>query len=433
MQAEDDAAAAEADDAFDEEIGDDAADLIDAEVIETLEESEMQPVDSDDDGEADANDEDVADDGAGPSSAAAPAAEPPPDESAVQWRSHSAAVYAVAASPAQPQLLATGGGDDRAFLWDAGTGAVHKELLGHRDTVNALGFSHDGQYLATAGLDGVVAVWNVADGSLACTLEGPSEAINWLAWHARGHVLLVGSEDTTCWMWKVPEGECMQIFAAHAASVACGAFSGDGKAIVTGADDSTVRVWSPRSGQVLHCVQVGAPAGMEEVDGAVSCLACHPASPVVLFGVADGRVFLAHLEKGTVLASWHEHAGCVEGIGFCALGGLALAASAGLDGSLCIWDTNALTLRHRCAHPDGISSLRWHPELSLVVTGGLDGVARVWDGRSGTLVRAFSGHAQGLLDVLLYSPAPGATAVVSTSDDHTARVFVLPPEAIAAV
>lgn len=426
---------------MDEEHGDDMAELIDAEVVETLDGEDMPPPSDDDDGD-DGGGGGSDEDGQGASGTGAPAAEPAPDESVVQWRGHGAPVYALAVSPTEPGLVASGGGDDRAFLWDVRVGSAapaapaagpsHRELLGHRDTVNALAFSHDGAYLATAGLDGIVAIWASADGALACTLEGPSEAVNWLAWHARGHVLLAGSEDTTCWMWKVPEGECMQIFAAHAASVTCGGFSGDGRSIVTGSDDATVRVWNPRTGQVAHCVQIGAPASIEGADGAVSCLQCHPANAVAIFGLADGRVQLLQLERGAVLAQWYEHSSCVEAAAFFPQAGAAgalgaLAATVGLDGSLCVWDTNQLVLRHRMQQPDGVSAMRWHPAAPLLATAGLDGVARVWDARSGGLLRAFTGHTQGLLDVAFAPLGPDATALVSSSDDGTVRVFALGP------
>jgi len=101
----------------------------------------------------------------------------------------------------------------------------------------------------------------------------------------------------------------------------------------------------------------------------------------------------------------------------------ALAASAALDGSLCVWDTNTLSLRQKLAHPDGVSAMRWHPAAPLLATAGLDGIARVWDARSGLLLRAFSGHTQGLLDVLFAPLGGDAGALVTASDDGMARVF----------
>jgi ribosome assembly protein SQT1 len=98
-------------------------------------------------------------------------------------------VYAVAWSAKHPDLVATGGGDDMAFIWRVGTAALwgsqHNahfimhisidlsilmcqvgedafeenhghtlELAGHTDSVVALSFSSSGELLATGGMDG---------------------------------------------------------------------------------------------------------------------------------------------------------------------------------------------------------------------------------------------------------------------------------------
>src|SRR5262245_13509908 len=55
-------------------------------------------------------------------------------------------------------LVVTGGGDDRAFLWDLETGEQKAELKGHSDSIVQAGFSFDGKLVATAGLDSVVKV-----------------------------------------------------------------------------------------------------------------------------------------------------------------------------------------------------------------------------------------------------------------------------------
>ena len=67
---------------------------------------------------------------------------------------HTDGVYAVAWSPVQADLVATGGADDRAFIWRVGqeafeaTGGAVLQLEGHSDTVCALAFSGDGAMLA---------------------------------------------------------------------------------------------------------------------------------------------------------------------------------------------------------------------------------------------------------------------------------------------
>ena len=88
--------------------------------------------------------------------------------------SHPDSVYAVAING---DMVVTGGGDDRAFLWDLTNGERKAELKGHSDSVVAVAFNFDGKYVATGGLDSVVKVWDVNDGNLVQTLEGPSDAI----------------------------------------------------------------------------------------------------------------------------------------------------------------------------------------------------------------------------------------------------------------
>jgi ribosome assembly protein SQT1 len=126
-------------------------------------------------------------------------------------------VYSVAWSPTQADLVATGGGDDRAFLWRVGqeayeeTGGEVLELSGHTDTISGLAFSADGTALASAGMDGRVKVWEAATGRCLQTLEGAGEAMDWVRWHPKGGVLLAGAADFSAWMWLAQTGACMQV------------------------------------------------------------------------------------------------------------------------------------------------------------------------------------------------------------------------------
>lgn len=124
-------------------------------------------------------------------------------------------------------MVVTGGGDDRAFLWDMTTGDLLFELSGHKDSVSAVGFSVDGKLVATGAYDGAVNVWDTQSGKLLHLLEGPTDGIEWLQWHPRGNVVLAGSRDKTAWMWT-SNGMCMNVFSGHAEAVSCGTFSEDG-------------------------------------------------------------------------------------------------------------------------------------------------------------------------------------------------------------
>ncbi|KAK4279913.1 hypothetical protein QN277_011613 [Acacia crassicarpa] len=84
-----------------------------------------------------------------------------PDDSMHIFTGHSGELYTVACSPTDATLVATGGGDDRGFLWRIGQGDWASELQGHGDSVSSLAFSNDGQLLASGSLDGIVQVWDI--------------------------------------------------------------------------------------------------------------------------------------------------------------------------------------------------------------------------------------------------------------------------------
>lgn len=107
-----------------------------------------------------------------------------------QLRQHTSSVYAIAVSP-DGALLASGGGDDVAVLWDVATMKPLATLRGHTDSVVAVAWSYTGSMLATAGLDSTVRVWDRA-GALLHAIEGPSAEVEWLSWHPKGDVLLAG-------------------------------------------------------------------------------------------------------------------------------------------------------------------------------------------------------------------------------------------------
>ncbi|GAB2231173.1 hypothetical protein Droror1_Dr00027461 [Drosera rotundifolia] len=62
-------------------------------------------------------------------------AAPGPDDSIYTFTGHTGEVYAVACSPTDTTLVASGGGDDRGFMWKIGGADGVLELAGHEETV----------------------------------------------------------------------------------------------------------------------------------------------------------------------------------------------------------------------------------------------------------------------------------------------------------
>lgn len=142
------------------------------------------------------------------------------DMADVSFTLHGDAVYCIACHPFISNLIATGGLDDKVFLWFVTTVNIKGdrdpdfhavELNGHTDTVTSVGFNFNGQQLLSGSYDGSVIIWSVESKEMLLKLEGP-EDIEWACWHGRGNAVLAGSKDGTVWMWLSHNGQCMQVF-----------------------------------------------------------------------------------------------------------------------------------------------------------------------------------------------------------------------------
>jgi ribosome assembly protein SQT1 len=207
--------------------------------------------------------------------------------------------------------VATGGCDDKSYLWRSDNGEKVADLAAHSDSVSAIKFSNDGQFIASGGMDGKIHVFQLPN-QLVTTLEGPSE-VTWLHWHPRGLVLLAAGEDGTIWMFQIPSGKCMNVFTGHADSVTCGQFTPDGKMIVTGSTDGSVIVWDPKTGAALH--KWSHQDGRFH-QGPITSLAIHQDSNLIISGAQDGSTMLMHIATSKLLGPLESHQDSVESIQF---------------------------------------------------------------------------------------------------------------------
>ncbi|KXZ49922.1 hypothetical protein GPECTOR_19g373 [Gonium pectorale] len=350
------------------------------------------------------------------------------DDSFHCFEGHQDSVVAVAWNPVRPDVVASGGCDDAAFLWRVGQEAFEDsagtlgtyELGGHSDTVAALGFSASGGMLATAGMDGLCKVWDVSEGRLLRSLEGSGGALMWLTWHPRGEVVVAGTDDCMVYMWNAATGAVMQVFSGHCGPVSAGCFTPDGKAVVTvgGEDDASLRVWNPRTGECSLTIQ-----GHPFHESGINCVSLHrDGAGAAISGDADGGVCISNITTGRVAGRLAGHEDSVEAVGLSST--LPLAASASLDGKLLIWDCGTLSQRGACEHPTSITRMVWHPTEPLVFTACLDGASRCWDLRTGTCVRTYGGHEDAVQDICI---SPDGSMLLTGSDDGTARVFKVRP------
>lgn len=90
-------------------------------------------------------------------------------------------------------MLATGGFDNTARLFDARTGSLLRDFVSPLK-IEAVAFSPDGRFLLTGGHDYAISFYRLTDGTLA--LQLPTARTEYLDFSADGRLLLTAHEDS---------------------------------------------------------------------------------------------------------------------------------------------------------------------------------------------------------------------------------------------
>ncbi|KAL3156967.1 hypothetical protein ABBQ38_001225 [Trebouxia sp. C0009 RCD-2024] len=145
--------------------------------------------------------------------------------------------------------LASGGNDNTVLLWRAGVSKPQQTIRAHKACVKALAWSpHQAGLLATGGgtSDRTIALWNTVRGSMVHSVHTGSQICG-LAWSESVNELLSthGYADNTINVWKAPSLTKAASLTGHTKRVLFLAMSPDGQTAATGAGsgDETVRFW----------------------------------------------------------------------------------------------------------------------------------------------------------------------------------------------
>jgi len=343
-------------------------------------------------------------------------------------------VFSVALDPTG-SVAVSGGEDDKAYVWKVADGSVLFACAGHQDSVVCVAFNHDGSMVATGDMAGMIKVWKVSSGKEVWSFECAD--LEWLFWHPVASVIIAGTVDGSSWMWKIPSGDCKTYAGPNCAS-SVGQLHPDGKRLCVGYGDGSLRIWDLKAASVTHTL------GDVHTDN-ITCMDMHREGNVLLTGSVDGNASLVNPNTGKVVARLpvcessssastsgsnsvseravdDEEEDSVEAVALSS--GLPIAATGSLSGRLLIWDLNSEKLRHDPARLEaGITRLAWlGAGNDLLFCASLDGTASAWDGRTGAVVRRWTGHRGQVLDMAV---APMGNFLLTASGDGTVRTFTL--------
>ena len=163
--------------------------------------------------------------------------------------SHTQEVCGLAWSP-DGMTLASGANDNKLCLWDATASSISRpryELTEHQAAVKALAWSpHERNLLATGGgtADRCIKFWNTQSGSMLQSVDTGSQVCA-LQWNPYEKEILSShgfARNQLC-LWKYPTMAKVKELDGHTARVLHMAVSPDGSTVVSAAADETLRFW----------------------------------------------------------------------------------------------------------------------------------------------------------------------------------------------
>eukprot|EP01087_Luapelamoeba_hula_P017126 TRINITY_DN5377_c1_g1_i1.p1 TRINITY_DN5377_c1_g1~~TRINITY_DN5377_c1_g1_i1.p1 ORF type:complete len:598 (-),score=79.24 TRINITY_DN5377_c1_g1_i1:75-1868(-) len=145
------------------------------------------------------------------------------------------------------QHLASGGNDNRLMIWDIRETSPLCRYTQHSAAVKAIAWSpHERGVLASGGgtADRCIRFWNVAQSRPLHCIDTGSQVCN-LAWSQNVNEIVSthGYSQNQIALWSYPDLRLVTALTGHTTRVLYLSVSPDGQTIVTGAGDETLRFW----------------------------------------------------------------------------------------------------------------------------------------------------------------------------------------------
>lgn len=388
------------------------------------------------------------------------------------------ASYRIAVSPDGSTLAATIPNEGKARggerwdieLWSIANGVRLRKLAGHIEGVNAIAFSSDGRMLASGGRDAVASIWDTATTRELTRCGGHTAAATYVAFNpdANRPFMVTGHADARAIVWDLNAGRLARVLTGHSDMISALAFSPDGAVLASaGGRDGMVRLWDAVTGERRGAIRawsgmfpmaahgVGAmgfrpgdvttlvtgnwnevkrwvlPIGKRmkvvKEDQDVYGMAWRPDGRLVATGGPGQSVTLRDATLSNTSSIKLNEEEVVNGLAFSTDGRVLAGAVSALDSDtrpahnsgLRLWDASRKT-EIRTLDVDQTPLCVAFSAKGLLAAGGQVGGAWLWDASSGTRLATLQGHGD---DVKSVAFTPDGRILATASADSAIRLW----------
>lgn len=281
-------------------------------------------------------------------------------------------------------------------------------LRGHKDFINCVEMSRDGDLLISGCADSTIKVWDLSSGECNRTLRGHSDKVTSIL-SLSDNELLTGSEDCTIRRWDLFSGKELCLYSAHNNTITSLAKSPDSDYFLSGSADGKLGVWRVSSEDCLRFL-----GGHSDEVVEVLLLA----NTVAVSSSRDWSLRVWDILAGRCLRLLNGHSARVTGLISHASGNVI---SSGAEGVLRVWNlvTGKCSLK-LTGHDGGVSCMCLVDD-SRLVSGSYDKSLKLWSLFKGECLLTFVGHTSYVACVALLS----GERIISGSWDRTLKIWDL--------
>jgi WD40 repeat protein len=323
-----------------------------------------------------------------------------------QYTGHTAAVNAVAVSPAGA-FLASAGDDETIRFWNQAKNEPTNVVGAHAGPIVSLVYSPNGQQVLTASTDGTLKVWQVP--TIVPKMFAHAGAVSSAALSPDGTKLATGCADKQVRLWNLTTGASERTFTGPTLGVLSVAYLPAADRIAAGSADKSLYVWTASNAKEVH--------KFLNLTGTVNVVAISPDGQSVAAGLSDGTARLFSLKTGKEVQKFAGHTGAVNAILFNAKGDQVI--SAGADGIVQVWNPADGKGVRPIKHGSAIATLALSKDGFRLASGGADKAVKIWtlaDGKpAGTVTTP--------AEVRSLAFAADAKRLVVAGGDKKARIY----------